>query len=495
MARQRRRLARGAALIAGAALMLGLALPVWGSVEINLQAAGSSATVDGVYLQQGPLPTRLARASSTRSRGSSANKDVVQGYNTDYARSSSTRTRHGPRRCSSARSRRVKRRHQPTAVFNLDINQVARAPLLSLDELRLYVVGSRRSQWLRPYGRHVQRRSSTKIFDLGDKLAQLDYRNAPAGSGVSDLSMLVPESKFVATAVTTATTAQAGCVDLALPSAASSAPTTRTTTGSRSGRPRSLPFVQVAEDRDRNASIASTTGRSTSPAPRSPTTCSRATSDDTDYDIDVDQTVTDSNIKVTGTVTITVPAKLPDGDEKAVDAKSSSRDGRVRPVGQRRRVVSSATARCPFTVKAGNSVVCHYTVTGLASAAAGVNTATAIVDGNPVPFSGTANVAAFTPTVTGYSTVNVTDTSAFPTRPPLSGSASGDTTFDDDRDFSCSTDTAKYVNGTYSYTVTNPRPSPRPCLRRCHGHGELLRPGGDQGRLDVLEPRVGVDDH
>ncbi len=79
------------------------------------------------------------------------------------------------------------------------------------------------------------------------------------------------------------------------------------------------------------------------------------------YEVSVDLTTTDSNAEVTGEITLTVPDKLPDGEKNAPDAVVTSIED-VFDVGP-----TTGTVTCPdlfpFTVQAGDPVVCTYSLT------------------------------------------------------------------------------------------------------------------------------------
>jgi hypothetical protein len=80
--------------------------------------------------------------------------------------------------------------------FLLDINQKSSAPLLSLDELRLYVGGAPN---LTGYDAAAKTLAGlTPVYDLdgaGDATVKMDYRLNP-GSGGGDITVLVPDAGF-----------------------------------------------------------------------------------------------------------------------------------------------------------------------------------------------------------------------------------------------------------------------------------------------------------
>jgi hypothetical protein len=80
--------------------------------------------------------------------------------------------------------------------FLLDINQKSSAPLLSLDELRLYVGGAPN---LTGYDAATKTLAGlTPVYDMdgaGDTTVKIDYRLNP-GSGGGDVTVLVPDADF-----------------------------------------------------------------------------------------------------------------------------------------------------------------------------------------------------------------------------------------------------------------------------------------------------------
>jgi len=80
--------------------------------------------------------------------------------------------------------------------FLLDINQKSSSPLLSLDELRLYVGGAPN---LTGYSASTKLLAGlTPVYDLdgaGDAVVKMDYRLNP-GSGGGDVTVLIPDAAF-----------------------------------------------------------------------------------------------------------------------------------------------------------------------------------------------------------------------------------------------------------------------------------------------------------
>jgi hypothetical protein len=144
------------------------------------------------------------------------------------------------------------------------------------------------------------------------------------------------------------------------------------------------------------------------------------------YDVVVDQTVTDSDFAVSGSLTVNNPTPF--------TVSFSATDS----VGG-----NPATVNCPTNSLAPNtSTVCTYTAS-LASKTDGTNTATITSNTTGVGgASASANYAFGSPTTTvGYPTINVNDS----VQGSL-GSASGDTTFEYSRQFTCDEDEGENPN-------------------------------------------------
>lgn len=149
------------------------------------------------------------------------------------------------------------------------------------------------------------------------------------------------------------------------------------------------------------------------------------------YEVRVERTVT-ADESITGTITITNPAPAP-----VSFTVSDVVDGTV-----------PADVSCPsLTVPAWRTVVCSYTVESGGSS----NTATVTASGLLV---GSASVTVPvvpdpSPTIIGYPSVNITDTSG------EGWEASDSATFSYARNFTCSTDAADYTNGVYTAEIPN----------------------------------------
>jgi len=160
-----------------------------------------------------------------------------------------------------------------------------------------------------------------------------------------------------------------------------------------------------------------------------------------DYDIVVDQSYVDSDFAVSGTITVTNPSPFTAGFSVADSVGGTA-----------------ASVSCPtYSLAPFTSTTCTYSA-GLAAKADGTNTAT--ITSLTAGIGGATATAGYTfgapTTIVGYETVNVSDTFPYPGGTPEAlGSASSDTTFDNDQDFECPTTAASYTNGYYTYTKVN----------------------------------------
>jgi len=174
---------------------------------------------------------------------------------------------------------------------------------------------------------------------------------------------------------------------------------------------------------------------------------------DHDYTIALDKTVTASDYAVAGTITIK-------GDDK--DAVTATLADEF--AGEEATITGcSVPAVSPgvYVIPKNGTVTCSYTL-ALDGPVAGTNTATATIDvsGVTVAYTGTATIAAdgFTAAAAGEpGTVNVTDDngSAATGDDTSYGPYSADASTGYTRSFACSTDPADYTGGTYTETVTN----------------------------------------
>jgi hypothetical protein len=433
-------------------LLMGLVGTALGAVVIDMTTTDAQVTYNGAVFRQGPLPTSAGTGVIDPFVRIGANAEVVQGYNTDFRPLEFDEDSPWTESLLLSALPQVNVGGTIYRKFNLDINQTNNLPLLSLDELQVLRANAPDRTGFNPATSTFSSGASTLVYDLdssGDAYVKMNYSLEP-GSGVSDMIFLVPDS---AIGVAGCDYGAAGCATwIYVYSLFGGQDGMENNDGFEEWSTDILPFVQLSKTATGtlDRSYSWTIDKSGSPLTHD---LWAGQSADTDYDIDVVKSVADSNLRVTGNVTITVPAKLPDGDKNSPDAVITS----LTDVFAQGAVTTNGTftdCAVPFTVKAGESRVCAYTLTP-PSGAAGVNTVTAVVTGNPTSFTATANVASFTPTVTGYDTINVTDTFDGGA-PEALGSTSVTTEFDNDQTFSCSSDPALYAgDGKYSYTKTN----------------------------------------
>ena len=174
-------------LIAGSFQMA----PVY-AATLDLTTAGSSGTINGALFQQvGPQPTGSGVIDSFV-RISAANQSVVQGFNTDarplqFDENTSATFTHSLLLSSLATVNVAGTNYYQ---FLLDINQTANEPLLSLDQLKIYVEGSGNIATLAGLTNLVYN------MDAGiDSFIKLNY-SLNSGSGSGDMFAYIPTSVF-----------------------------------------------------------------------------------------------------------------------------------------------------------------------------------------------------------------------------------------------------------------------------------------------------------
>jgi hypothetical protein len=171
-----------------------------------------------------------------------------------------------------------------------------------------------------------------------------------------------------------------------------------------------------------------------------------------DYSVFVDQTITDSAFTVSGEVIITNPTG---GDiiSDAIPADITAIEDELDGYGP---IDLSCPETPPFTLGAGDSITCTYSVssdTEFDDSFVGDNVASVTIDieGEPRTYSATETVdfTGVTPTIVGYPEVNVTDTNGG------LGAAAGDFEWLYPIPQTCSSDPDDYTDGFYSFTHTN----------------------------------------
>jgi hypothetical protein len=170
------------------------------ATPVDLTARGASGAVNGAILRQAdPQPTGSGAIDAfLRVQGAAAHGVVQQGYNTDARPLEFDENR------SPTFTRALPLSEVPVVnlggtayrEFLLDINQKSSQPLLSLDEVRLYVGGTGA---LRGYDPATGRLAGLDpVYDLdagGDRWVKLDYR-LNSGSGSGDMLLYVPAAAF-----------------------------------------------------------------------------------------------------------------------------------------------------------------------------------------------------------------------------------------------------------------------------------------------------------
>ncbi len=170
------------------------------STTMDLTTRGAEASANGALFRQcdaQPTGTGVIRAF-VRVQGASSGTSVEQGYNTDG------RPLQFDENKSPQFTRSLTLGQVPTVNVNgvdyreflLDINQKSSSPLLSLDELRIYVGAA---------GNLTGYDSTTKtlaglspLYDMdgaGDVTVKMNYR-LNSGSGSGDVFVLIPDSAF-----------------------------------------------------------------------------------------------------------------------------------------------------------------------------------------------------------------------------------------------------------------------------------------------------------
>ena len=172
------------------------------ATTVDLTTRGSSGMInDAIFSQADPQPTGSGKIRSfVRIQGAAAHSDVQQGYNTD-ARPLQFDENNSPqftRSMSLANVPLVNVGGKLYREFLLDINQKSSQPLLSLDELRIYVGGAPDLSGYDPATGKLA--GLAPIYDMdagGDSWVKLNYR-LNSGSGSGDMLLYVPNRLFAA---------------------------------------------------------------------------------------------------------------------------------------------------------------------------------------------------------------------------------------------------------------------------------------------------------
>lgn len=163
---------------------------------VDLTVAGTDGTINGALFQQcdaQPTGTGYIR-SFVRVQGANANASIEQGYNTD-ARPLTMDENKSPQFTRSLLLGQVPlTSHDGTLYreFLLDINQSSSKPLLSLDELRIYIGDQPNLSGYNATDHTLA--GLAPVYDMGEgNWVKLNYR-LNAGSGSGDVFVNVPAS-------------------------------------------------------------------------------------------------------------------------------------------------------------------------------------------------------------------------------------------------------------------------------------------------------------
>jgi len=159
------------------------------------------------------------------------------------------------------------------------------------------------------------------------------------------------------------------------------------------------------------------------------------------YDVFVNQTITSYGFRAFGRIYVTNPS----GESITVDVADAVD-------GTRATVDCDGSGETSLTVAASATGSCAYSV-DLPDNSDRTNTATVTFNG--YDFQATADVIFGDPIVVGHDRINVTDYFDGDTTGDGLGSASGDHTFEYDRDFACPTDEGLYTDGEYVASFPN----------------------------------------
>jgi len=170
------------------------------SATVDLTQAGATGTINGaVFMQYDARPTGTGHIQSfVRIQGASAHSAVTQGYNTDarplqYDENKSPQFTRG---LALSQIPVVNIGGVPSYEFLLDINQNSKQPLLSLDDVKMFVGDQPDLKGFDPSQGKLA--GLSPVYDMnagGDHWVLLNYR-LNTGSGSGDMLMYVPASWF-----------------------------------------------------------------------------------------------------------------------------------------------------------------------------------------------------------------------------------------------------------------------------------------------------------
>ncbi|HXG12848.1 MAG TPA: PEP-CTERM sorting domain-containing protein [Gemmataceae bacterium] len=193
-----------------AVLLAGLAFSNAQAAQVvDLTAPGSSATVNGALLfQANPQPTGTGFIDSfvRIESNSSPPKSITQGYNTDFrpVQFDEKKDAQYTHSLNLSNLQPVTLNGTSYYQFHLDINQEGNDPLLSVDEIQIFVENSPNltgavfngvgtiTKW---NGGSVNANLVYNLDAGGNKFVKLDY-NLNSGSGSGDMFLFVPTALF-----------------------------------------------------------------------------------------------------------------------------------------------------------------------------------------------------------------------------------------------------------------------------------------------------------
>jgi hypothetical protein len=453
----------------GVLLFAGAAVAAHGDPFIDLTFADATVEHNGAVFIQGGVGAGTGNYDPFLQVQETGSGDGVQkGYNTEPAANGEFDTKGiSPGNTHSLRVSAVPVQTfegSEYREFSLDSNDTGSDSFMSIDEIKIFVDDqfalTDYNETSETFGNDVGTAAS-KIWDLdgdGDQTILAQTQALEPGSGVSDITVLVPADVFPEDCDYGSEecdlylifwTVNGEYVDPEDPRDFDA------DSGFEEWRTRLLPVVNVTKDteqsfaRDFSWTIIKTAD---------PTSADLFAGETQtfDYDVTVTQTVTDGAFTSTGTVTISNPTG---GDiiETEIDAVITDVTDLLDTIGPVPLDCPDITS-FPYELGAGESIVCTYELTDPAfdEEFNETNTATVTIEtdvGGLTDYFGTDQVdfTSVTPTETGFPDINVTDTN--PGAGPWATSST--MTFEYSLDQTCSSDAADYTNGFYTFDVDN----------------------------------------
>jgi hypothetical protein len=167
---------------------------------LDLTTQGSSGTINGVLFQQAAQqPAGTGNIDSFVRLKAAGHGTIEQGYNTD-----ARPLQFDEMKCANY-TRSIQLSDLPVVEVNgvkyvqflLDINQTGSTPLLSLDQLRIYLGNAGNLTGYDPNTKQLAGLNPIYDMDAGtDNTVLLNYNLNHGGSGIGDMYMLVPVSLF-----------------------------------------------------------------------------------------------------------------------------------------------------------------------------------------------------------------------------------------------------------------------------------------------------------